>query len=169
MRPKKSREKFAEKCASNFPPKFARPNRRFPPNPLCTLRHVPLYPEPQNSQRSSDPRLRKPSQTRDQCGGSKDLKQHVSGTKKRGFLEGGFCKMYASLGCGARSAKSTAGANILGYSLFPLAVTLDSTENPFAKTPFSWFLNVRKRAEYSKNLSRLFFAFKMIYPSEVIF
>ena len=42
-----------------------------------------------------------------------------SRTKNRGFFEGGFCKMYASLGCGALSAKSTAGANILGYSLFP--------------------------------------------------
>ena len=43
----------------------------------------------------------------------------LSGTKKRGFLEGGFCKMYASLGCGALSAKCIAGANILGYFLFP--------------------------------------------------
>ena len=42
-----------------------------------------------------------------------------SGTKKRGFLEGDFCKMYASLGCGVLSAKCTAGANILGYFLFP--------------------------------------------------
>ena len=42
-----------------------------------------------------------------------------SGTKKRGFLEGGFCKMYASLGSFALSAQCTAGPNILGYFLFP--------------------------------------------------
>ena len=33
--------------------------------------------------------------------------------------EGGFYKMHASLGCGALSAKSTAGANFLRYFLFP--------------------------------------------------
>ena len=48
--------------------------------------------------------------------------------------------MCASLGCGALSAKCTVGANILG-NICSLAVTLDSTETPFAKTPFfgSWF------------------------------
>ena len=40
---------------------------------------------------------------------------------KWGVLEGVFCKMYASLGCGALSAKCTAGHNILGYSLLPWA------------------------------------------------
>ena len=40
-------------------------------------------------------------------------------TEERGFLEGGFCKMCASLGCGALSAKCTAAANILGCFLFP--------------------------------------------------
>ena len=49
--------------------------------------------------------------------------------------------MYASRGCGALSAKSTAGPNILDYFLFPWGVTLDSAETPFAKTPFSWFLS----------------------------
>ena len=39
-------------------------------------------------------------------------------SRKRVFLEGGFCKMYASRGCGALSAKCTAGANILGYFSF---------------------------------------------------
>ena len=29
----------------------------------------------------------------------------------------------------------------LGVFLVSLGVTLDSAENPFAKTPFSWFLN----------------------------
>ena len=53
--------------------------------------------------------------------------------------------MYASLGCGALSAKCTAGSNILGYFLFSwarrwilLGAALDSPETPFAKTPFSW-------------------------------
>ena len=57
-----------------------------------------------------------------------------SRTKKRGFLEGGFARMYASLGCGALSAKCTAGPNILGI-LVLLGVTLDSAETPFATTP----------------------------------
>ena len=38
--------------------------------------------------------------------------------RKGGILEGGFCKMYASLGCGALSAKCTAGPTILGYFCF---------------------------------------------------
>ena len=42
---------------------------------------------------------------------------HHSGIKKRGFLEGGFCKMHASLGRAALSAKCIAGPNILGYLL----------------------------------------------------
>ena len=46
------------------------------------------------------------------------LKNPTSGTKKRGFLEGGFCKLYASLGCAALSSKCTAGANTLGYFCF---------------------------------------------------
>ena len=59
-----------------------------------------------------------------------------SGTKKRGFLEGGFCKMYVSLGCGARSAKSTAGANIPGYSLFPWPWHWTRQKPPLLKPPF---------------------------------
>ena len=43
----------------------------------------------------------------------------VSRAKKRGVLEGGFCKMHASLGRGALSTKCTVGANILWYYLFP--------------------------------------------------
>ena len=38
-----------------------------------------------------------------------------SGTKKRGFLEGGFAKMYTSLGYDAVSAEGTAGPNTPGY------------------------------------------------------
>ena len=41
--------------------------------------------------------------------------------RKGFFLEGGFCKMYASLGCGALGAKCTAGPNILIYILFAWA------------------------------------------------
>ena len=67
------------------------------------------------------------------------FKEVLSGTKKRGFLEGVFffAKMYACLGGAALSAKCTAGPNAPGYCLF---LTLDSAETPFAKTPFSWFL-----------------------------
>ena len=57
-----------------------------------------------------------------------------SGTKKSGFSEGDFCKMYTSLGYGAVRAKCTAGPNLF----VSLAVTLDSAETPFAKTPFSF-------------------------------
>ena len=47
---------------------------------------------------------------------------NFSGAEKRGFLERFFfCEMYASLGCGAPSAKCTAGPTILGYFLFPSA------------------------------------------------
>ena len=44
--------------------------------------------------------------------------QENSGTKKRGFLEGGFAKMYASLGCGALSANCIAGPISLGIFCF---------------------------------------------------
>ena len=47
-----------------------------------------------------------------------NAREKQSGAKKRGFLEGGFCRMYASLGCGALSAKCTAGANILAIFCF---------------------------------------------------
>ena len=51
-----------------------------------------------------------------------------SRTKKGGFLEGGFCKTQASLGCGALSAKLHCQAQYPGVFLFSLAATLDSTE-----------------------------------------
>ena len=63
-----------------------------------------------------------------------------SGIKKRGFLEGGFCKNVRLLGRAALSAKCTAGPNILGYFFVSWRVTLGASETPFAKTPFSWFL-----------------------------
>ena len=47
--------------------------------------------------------------------------------------------MYAFLGRDAVSAKCTAGPNAPGIFFVSLGVTLDSAENPFAKTPFSWF------------------------------
>ena len=47
--------------------------------------------------------------------------------------------MYASLGCGALSAKCTAEPNI-GYFCF-LGHDTRFCRNPFAKTPFSWLLN----------------------------
>ena len=43
--------------------------------------------------------------------------------------------MYASLGCGALSAKCIAGPNILDYFSASLGVTLDPAETPFAKPP----------------------------------
>ena len=44
-----------------------------------------------------------------------------SGAKKKGVLEGGFARMYTSLGCGALSANCTAGPNALGYFSIPSA------------------------------------------------
>ena len=41
--------------------------------------------------------------------------------RKGGFQKGVFARMYASLGCGALSARSTAAPNILDYFLFPWA------------------------------------------------
>ena len=66
-----------------------------------------------------------------------------SGTKKRGFLEGGFCKVDASLGCGALSAKCTAGATILGYFLSPWPWHWTLQKPPLLKPPFlvSWVKN----------------------------
>ena len=58
-----------------------------------------------------------------------------SGTKKRGFLKGVFAKMYASLGCGALSAKCTAGPNILGYFLFPWPWHWTLQKPPLLKPP----------------------------------
>ena len=52
--------------------------------------------------------------------------------------------MYASLGCGALSAKGTAlRAQCFGVFFVSLSVTLDSAETPFAKNRFSWFLTKR--------------------------
>ena len=59
-----------------------------------------------------------------------------SGAKNRGFLEGRFCKMYASLGCGALSAKCTVGANILWYYLFPWLWHWTLQKPPLLKPPF---------------------------------
>ena len=64
-----------------------------------------------------------------------------SGTKNREVLDGFFCKMYASLGCGALSAKGTLLAQYPWILFASLGVTLGSAENPFAKTPFSRFLS----------------------------
>ena len=75
-----------------------------------------------------------------------ELRAPISGIKKRGFLEGGFCKMYASLGRAAVSAKCTAGPKILGFFLVSLGVALDSAETPFVTTPFSWFLTITLNA-----------------------
>ena len=59
-----------------------------------------------------------------------------SGTEKRGFLEGDFAKMYASLGCGAPSAKCTAGPNILGcFFCFPRRDTGPCRNPPLLKPP----------------------------------
>ena len=68
-------------------------------------------------------------------------------SQEKGFLEGGFCKMYASLGCGALSARCTAGATILGYFLspWPWHWTL--------KTPF--LLAPEKHENSSKNSGKL--------------
>ena len=55
-------------------------------------------------------------------------------SQEKGVLEGVFAKTYASLGCGALSARCTAGPNTSGYFFVSLAAA------PFAKTPFSWFL-----------------------------
>ena len=54
---------------------------------------------------------------------------------ERWSLEEGFCKMYASLGCGALSAQCTAGASVLGYFL-SVCLTLDSAETPLLKPHF---------------------------------
>ena len=47
-----------------------------------------------------------------------------------------FCKMYPSLGCGALSAKCTAGANILGYFLFPWPWHWTLQKPPLLQPPF---------------------------------
>ena len=60
--------------------------------------------------------------------------------RKGGFWKGVSAKMHASLGCGALSAKCTAGPNTPKYFFVSLGVTLNSAETPFAKTPFSRFL-----------------------------
>ena len=47
--------------------------------------------------------------------------------------------MYASLGCGALWVPNVLLGPISLGIFVSLAVALDPTENPFAKTPFSWF------------------------------
>ena len=70
---------------------------------------------------------------------SKELPQNQE-PREGGFRRGLLQKKFASLGCGALSAKCTAGLNTTGYFFVSLGVTLDSAETPFAKTLFSWFL-----------------------------
>ena len=55
--------------------------------------------------------------------------------KGGGFQKGFFAKMYASLGCGALSAKCTAGSKILGYFLGFFSVTLER-KRTLLKPPF---------------------------------
>ena len=47
--------------------------------------------------------------------------ENIRNQDKGDFRRFFFANMYASLGCGALSAKRTAGSNILVYSLFSLA------------------------------------------------
>ena len=61
--------------------------------------------------------------------------------QEKGVFEGGFCKMYASLGRDAASAKCTAGPNTFGYFFFPWAWPWTLQKPPSLKPPFlgSWF------------------------------
>ena len=62
-------------------------------------------------------------------------------TKKRGFLEGGFCKDACLSWLWRSGAKSTAGPNTPGYFLFPWAWHWTLQKPPLLKPPsFSWFL-----------------------------
>ena len=66
----------------------------------------------------------------------------LSGTKKRGFLEGGFCKSVHLSWLWHSECQMYCWGQYPWVFFISLAVTLDSTEAPFAKTPFSWFLTL---------------------------
>ena len=64
-----------------------------------------------------------------------------SETKKRGFLEGGFCKRLPLSWRWRSECKMYCCVQYFGvFSVFS-GVTLDCAETPFAKTPFSRFLS----------------------------
>ena len=78
-----------------------------------------------------------------------------SRAKGRGVSEGGFCKMYASLDCGAPSAKCTAWSNIVAYALFPWAWRLTLQKPPLLKPPFSWFLTFTGVSRATNSLEKV--------------
>ena len=66
----------------------------------------------------------------------------VSGTKKRGVLQGCFCQsVHLSWLCRSE-CQMCCWAQSFGVFFVSLGVALDSADTPFAKTPFSWFLSV---------------------------
>ena len=74
------------------------------------------------------------------------IQKHASQEPRtRGFLEGGFCKMSASLGCGALSAKCTAGANALGIFCF-LGRDTGLYRNPLCCNPLFLVPELLRRA-----------------------
>ena len=63
----------------------------------------------------------------------------IRSQEKGDFRRVFFCKMYASLGCGALTAKCIAGANILGYFLFSWRWHWTLQKPPLLKPPFLGF------------------------------
>ena len=65
----------------------------------------------------------------------------MSGTKQRGFFKGVFAKSTPLLAVALWVPNVLLGPISLG-NFVSLAVTPDSSETPFAKTPFSWVLKM---------------------------
>ena len=63
-----------------------------------------------------------------------------SGAKKRGFLEGGFCKNVRLSWLWRSECPMHCWVQYLGVCFLSLGVTLDPAETPFAKTPLSWHM-----------------------------
>ena len=80
----------------------------------------------------------------------------MPGSKKGGFLKGVFAKSVRPSWLWRSECQMYCWARYPWVLFVSLAVTLDSTETPFAKTPFAWFLtNGRKPQEIAGRSSEL--------------
>ena len=123
----------SEKSQIIFREEFWEPtNRHFRPTSFCSHLKLIYFP---NKHRKTNIKNDKQQKTKTINKGTHNNKnnkktnkqtKHLRRSNRKAPRKGGFWKevfanIYASLGCGALSAKSTAGSNILGYLLLSWA------------------------------------------------
>ena len=90
------------------------------------------------------------------------FRKQEKGGKQKDF----FSKIYASLGCGALSAKWTAGPNVLAYFLFAWPWHWTLQKPPLLKPPFSWFLSTLELCWWAQTGSghHSLFSVRVLFP-----